>query len=291
MAIFKIISHGKNNRAKREVLRYVLNPQKTTEELCHVTGDYQKDEITPKNVYQEFQRIRKMFDKDKKENSRTYTHGTVSFPKGEVTPEEVKDFTCELMERIYPEYQVLTAVHTDREHLHAHFVVECCSYISGKMLHTSKHDLDRAKQICNDMAKERGFHVPEKGKHYDGTDLVSGEIITWDKEKYQLLVKNPKKSYLVELLRAVKETVEKAKDKSEFCETMEKEFGWKVIWKDNRKNITFVNSEGCRVRDTNLEKTFTINLNKEILEKRFDKNVRGFDLISGKTARKAGRRC
>lgn len=290
MAIFKIISHGKNNRAKREVLRYVLNPQKTTEELCHVTGDYQKDEITPKNVYQEFQRIRKMFDKDKKENSRTYTHGTVSFPKGEVTPEEVKDFTCELMERIYPEYQVLTAVHTDREHLHAHFVVECCSYISGKMLHTSKHDLDKVKKICNDMAKERGLHVPEKGKHYDGTDLNGGDIVSWNNEKYQLLVRNPKKSYLVKLLGAIKESAEKAKDKNEFCEMMKNEFGWDVIWKENRKNITFVDGEGHRVRDSTLFKSFSLPINKEWLEQEIVNRVIKNRESSRKTKNRAGRK-
>lgn len=290
MAIFKIISHGKNNRAKREVLRYVLNPQKTTEELCHVSGDYQKEEITYKNVYQEFQRIRNIFNKDKKENSRTYTHGTVSFAKGEVTPEEVKEFTCELMERIYPEYQVLTAVHTDREHLHAHFVVECCSFVSGKMLHTSKYDLEKAKQICNAMAEERNLHVPEKGKHYDGTDLGCGDVIAWDKEKYQLLRNNPQKSYLIELAGAIKGTVETVNSRDEFCETMEKEFGWKVVWKDTRKNITFINNEGKRVRDNTLSKTFNLPITKEWLEAKIMKRVSMDKVISRKTKNRAGRK-
>ena len=82
MAILKIIAHGKKREAKRKVLQYVLDPNKTQEGLPFVTGDFQADEITSKTVFQEFQRVRTLFGKDIKGN-RTYLHGTLSFPPGE----------------------------------------------------------------------------------------------------------------------------------------------------------------------------------------------------------------
>lgn len=39
-----------------------------------------------------------------------------------------------------------------------------------------------------------------------------------------------------------------------------KKRGWKVIWKDLRKNITFENVEGKKVRDKNLSETFNLEI-------------------------------
>ena len=115
MAILKIIAHGKKREAKRKVLQYVLDPNKTQEGLPFVTGDFQADEITSKTVFQEFQRIRTLFGKDRK-GIRTYLHGTLSFPPGELEPQEVRDFAVELVEQIYPNHQVLVVPHTDAAH-------------------------------------------------------------------------------------------------------------------------------------------------------------------------------
>ena len=264
MAILKIIAHGKRREAKRKVLQYVLDPKKTQEGLSYVTGDFQAEQITPKTVFQEFQRIRKMFDKDSK-GSRTYLHGTVSFPPGELEPHEVKEFAVELVEQVYPGYQVLVVPHTDAAHPHAHFVVETVSYEDGTMLHTSKKDLDRAKKLCEQMCRERGLSVAQKGHHADGTPFEDGEFIAWEKNKYHQLVTDPKKSYLVTLALAVQDCADAATDQSEFCALMESEYGWTVTWKDGKKNIVFTDSDGHRVRDANLSKTFNIDISKEAL--------------------------
>ena len=116
MAILKIIAHGKKREAKRKVLQYVLDPNKTQEGLPYVTGDFLADEITSKTVFQEFQRIRTLFGKDIKGN-RTYLHGTLSFPPGELEPQGVRDFAVELVEHIYPNHQVLVVPHMYLEKL------------------------------------------------------------------------------------------------------------------------------------------------------------------------------
>ena len=269
MAILKIISHGKSRAAKRQILQYVLNPNKTKEQLCHVSGDYQKSETTYQSVYREFERVRNIFGKDRV-RGRTYTHGTVAFAPGEVTAEEAAVFASAFAERVYPNHQVLTAVHTDTEHIHAHFVVEPVSYLDGTMLHTSKRDLENAKQICNAMCRERSLSVAQKGYHADGTAFEAGNITAWDKNKWHQMAEDPHGAYLVDLVIAVQDCTHTARNREEFCKQMEYEYGWTVIW-NNRKYITFVNSEGKRVRDTNLSKTFHLNITKESLEHEFER--------------------
>jgi hypothetical protein len=64
MAILKIIAHGHRREAKRKVIQYVLDAKKTQEDLSYVTGDFQAEQITPKTVFSEFQRVRQLFQKD-----------------------------------------------------------------------------------------------------------------------------------------------------------------------------------------------------------------------------------
>ena len=45
--------------------------------------------------------------------------------------------------------------------------------------------------------------------------------------------------------------------------------GWNVHWKDSRKHITFENKDGKKVRDSNLFKTFHLDVGKEGLEREF----------------------
>ena len=177
----------------------------------------------------------------------------------------------ELMEQIYPGHQVLVVSHTDTAHPHAHFVVETVSCDNGTMLHTSKHDLERAKKICERMCQERGLSVAQKGHHADGTPFDDGEFTAWEKNKYHQMVKDPKKSYLVTLALAIQDCADAARDQEEFCSLMENEYGWTVIWRDSKKNIVFADDEGHRVRDSNLNKTFNIDVSKEGLTCEFER--------------------
>lgn len=271
MAILKIISHGKTNAGKRRLLQYVLDPKKTTPELCAVSGDFQTEEITPQSVYKSFTRTRALFHKVSL-GGRTYTHGTIAFAPGEISPEEAAEFAEEFVLKNYPNNQVLTAVHTDAGHIHAHFVVEPVSFCDGRMLHTSKHDLDRAKKICNEMCRARGLSVAQKGRHADGAAFEEGEVTSWSKSKYHQMAQDPGQSYLVDLAAAVQDCAAVAQSQEEFCKLMEHEYGWTATWKDSKRNIAFTNNEGKRVRDSNLSKTFNIKISKENLQYEFARN-------------------
>lgn len=272
MAIVKVISHGKNNAATRNILSYVLDTKKTVPELCGTLGDFETDNITPKQVYKEFQRVKNLFGKE--HGGRTYIHGTVSWAAGEISGEEAADFAREYLPQIYPGHQILYAVHQDTDHVHFHFVTNTVSYLDGSMAHWSKHDLKAAKKLCNEMCQERGWQIPQKGHHHDGTAFEDGEITAWSKDKYHALIANPKQSYLVDAVIAIQNCTPYVQSREEFCAAMERDYGWKVVWEDKKKHITFINKNGQKVRDTNLSKTFNLNISKEGLLHEFERIVR-----------------
>lgn len=272
MAILKIISHNKTTAGTRRLLAYVLDPKKTEPHLCAVSGDFRDEDVTAQTVYRNYARVRELYKKARS-GGRICTHGTVSFAPGEVTPEQAAEFAADFVERIYPDHQVLTVTHTDTgDRVHFHFVVNGVNYLDGSMLHTCKQDLERAKQICNEMCRERGWSVARKGRHADGSTFTEGEITTWSKNKWRQMAEGPKQSYLVELALAVQDCMASAGSREDFIQMMEHEYGWHVTWKDSKKNIVFTDADGRKVRDSNLSKTFSININKEALQYGFAKN-------------------
>ena len=131
--------------------------------------------------------------------------------------------------------------HQDTDHVHFHFVTNTVSYLDGSMAHWSKHDLKAAKKLCNEMCQERGWQIPQKGHHHDGTAFEDGEITAWSKDKYHALIANPKQSYLVDAVIAIQNCTPYVQSREEFCAAMERDYGWKVVWEDKKKHITFIN--------------------------------------------------
>lgn len=163
------------------------------------------------------------------------------------------------------------AVHVDRNHIHLHMVTNTVSYIDGHKLHTTKNELEEMKQLTNRMCEVRGWSVPEKGKDFYGNDLEIGHVRAWSKDKYHMLLHNTKESYVAACALAILESKADACSQDDFIRNM-KQKGWHVIWKPSRKNITFVNEKGKKVRDSNILKTFNINVTKGELLDEFIRN-------------------
>ena len=86
-----------------------------------------------------------------------------------------------------------------------------------------------------------------------------------------MLLHNAKESYVAACALAILEAKADACSQDDFIRNM-KQKGWHVIWKPSRKNITFVNEEGKKVRDRNILKTFNINVTKGELLDEFIRN-------------------
>ena len=270
MAINKTINKRTNTHgAMRNCIEYVLRQDKINELFTYVTGPYCHDEINYDLVYRTFLEEKKMWDKD---SGRMYAHNIISWHKDEqITPEQALEFGKEFAENWFSGFQTLVAVHKDKDHIHCHLVTNSVSYEDGRKLHNTKKDLERMKQLTNQMCRERGLTIAEKGKHFDGSQIEKGEVIAWSKDKYNLFRQQVKESFVADCAMAVLKALENCISKEKFIEKM-KQFGWNVNWTEKRKHITFQNQDGKKVRDSNLSKTFHLDISKEDLENEFDRN-------------------
>ena len=270
MAVNKTVNKRTNSHgAMRNCIEYVLRQDKTSEQLAYVTGPYCHDEINYDLVYRTFLEEKKLWNKD---SGRMYAHNIISWHKDEqITPEQAFEFGKEFAEKWFQGFQTLVAVHKDKDHIHCHLVTNSVSYEDGKKLHTTKKDLERMKQFTNQMCRKRGLTVAEKGKHFDGSEIEKGEVIAWNKDKYNLFRQHAKDSFVADCAMAVLKALENCISKEKFIEKM-KQFGWSVNWTEKRKHITFQNQDGKKVRDSNLSKTFHLDISKEALEYEFNGN-------------------
>ncbi|MCB5915809.1 relaxase/mobilization nuclease domain-containing protein [Lachnospiraceae bacterium 210521-DFI.3.101] len=270
MAVNKTINKRTNTHgAMRNCIEYVLRQDKTSELLTYITGPYCHNEINYDLVYRTFLEEKKMWNKD---TGRMYAHNIISWHKDEqITPEQAFEFGKEFAENWFSGFQTLVAVHKDKDHIHCHLVTNSVSYEDGRKLHNTRKDLERMKQLTNQMCRERGLTVAEKGKHFDGSQIEKGEVIAWSKDKYNLFRQQVKDSFVADCAMAVLKALENCISKEKFIEKM-KQFGWNVNWTEKRKHITFQNREGKKVRDSNLFKTFHLDISKEGLENEFNGN-------------------
>ena len=80
------------------------------------------------------------------------------FPKGEpVDPVTAHAAALKLAE-YFTGREVLVCTHTDRDHIHSHFIINSVSLEDGKKLHISESELTEIRQLNDKICEE--FHLP-----------------------------------------------------------------------------------------------------------------------------------
>lgn len=264
MAIIKSIS---SKAPIAGALKYISNTEKTEEKLM----DGINCSSDPQTAYREMIITKKLFNKT---TGRQYKHYCLSYsPEDRITPEKALENAKELVRgtKEFENHEVFFSVHTDKDYIHVHFIINSVNIENGKKLQTSFGGLEDLKNRCNIQCKEQGLVVAEK----------KDDITSWNKDKYKALEKgitSNYKSYVLDCYKAVTEAKENAISKEDFISKM-KEKGYETIWSDKRKYITFEDisrkSSGeakYKIRNSNLEKTFKEDFTKEGLENGFKTN-------------------
>jgi hypothetical protein len=251
MAVIEFINgSNKTYGAMKRVIEYIQNPAKTDQ---HLVGGHNCD---INNAYHQFVLTKRNYNK---ETGRQYIHFTQSFaPYDKVMPADVKEIADELVEmEFFKGFEIAYAVHTDRDHLHTHFIVNSVNAETGLKWKQSVEELQLLKDYSDDLCRKRDLIIT-KGKK--GNHINRGEFRTKDKGR----------SWKYELYLAIKKVKWCSKSKEDFISNMNK-LGYKVNWTDNRKYITFTNPEGkkCRNRKLYPPENFT----KEALSKSFELNI------------------
>lgn len=272
MAVIKAVS---SKAGINIAIDYVTKEEKTEQKLVSGLN------CEPTTAKDEMQVTKELWGKTK---GRTYKHFVQSFaPEEKIDPKQAHRIACRLAEE-RPEwkgFEVLIATHVDREHIHTHFIVNSVSFEDGHKLQQSKADLQNMKDASDELCREFGLHITEKGKTFDGQERE--ETVAYVKDTYQLLKKAEKgeaKSYIQDIALAVMDCRETAVSREDFCQQM-KERGIAVEWQDSHKYITFTDmgrqeqgEKQSKIRNNKLEKYYNIDFGKEELEREFESNAR-----------------
>lgn len=207
----------------------------------------------PAVALQEFMNIKRQFGST---HGRMYYHMVQSFhPDDPVTPEMAHEIALKLAESI-PGFEIVVATHTDKEHIHSHFVINSVSCNTGKKYHSNKESLTALWAASDKLCMEYGLPVvkPKKKPKKEHT-MSDREYRAYDKGN----------SWKMDLEINIDECMTLARDREHFIQLMEYN-GYEVRWEDTRKYITYTTPDGHKCRDIKLNGT---KYHKEEMEYEF----------------------
>lgn len=256
MAIIKSVKNSHSNI--KHIINYVTKKEKTIgKKLC--SGFNCNIDTAAK----EMQTTKELYNKTK---GRTYKHFVQSFPPEEnITPQQAHQLAKEFVEQcpLFSDFEIVYCTHVDKGHIHSHLILNSVSFMDGHKFQMSKKDLEDMKILNNKLCMEHGFSICEIGKKKSD----SMTLISYDTNKYQFLKKAKEgkvKSFVQDTAIAVYDSMQSSTSKEEFIKSMESK-GYSVDWQDNHKYIVFINADGKKVRNSNLQKTYNLNVSKEEL--------------------------
>lgn len=153
MPIFK--GNGCKSSPKKAI-EYILDDKKA--EL--VQSRYLDDS---RSYVEQFKETSNLWEKAQTSDSRKYYHFKLAFDiadnqKG-LTPQKVMEMTEKLVDKCFPNSECVMSVHTDKEHLHSHIIVNSVCFDTGKMLQISPQKYTRMKDYANQISEQYGFSV------------------------------------------------------------------------------------------------------------------------------------
>lgn len=252
MAIFTAIKNkAQGGGAMKGSLDYVKRKDKT------LRGDRQLVtgwNCVAQSAYDEMMTTKRRYGKT---DGRMFYQFVQSFsPEEDVSPEEVHAIGLKLGRRLFPDFEVVVATHVDADHLHSHLIVNSVSWKDGHKLHQNAADLQRQRQISDEICAVHGLMVLEPPKKYaQEKKMRPGE--------YRSAVRG--ESWKFRLINAIDLCMRKAKTRAEFFREMEKR-GYQVRWEDARKYITYTIPKGKKCRDDRLHDE---RYRKEVMEREF----------------------
>ena len=210
-----------------------------------------------------------------KDTGVQYKHYVQSFHKDEKSSaEEAHEVALELVGAVrkFAGHEVLVATHQDKDHIHTHFIVNSVSFEDGRKIQTGPHFLQHLRDLSDAVCRRHGLTTTTPGLTFDGRERT--ETTAPKRGTYEILKRaeaGEVKSYVWDIANAVAVAAGTAASREEFIEELERQ-GIKTTWKDSRKNITFTDKDGNKVRNSRIQQYFNIDLTKGALERGFEEH-------------------
>jgi hypothetical protein len=207
----------------------------------------------PESVYDDFLSTKLLYHKDDK---ILFFHMVQSFPKGaNVNPGTAHAAAMELG-KYFDGREVLVCTHTDRGHVHSHFIINSVSLEDGRKLHISEPELDELRQRNDQVCEIFGLPVFQKGQK-------KKKVKSMSTAEYHAAARG--ESWKFKLMGDIDECMRYAGTREEFITLMRTE-GYDVRWQDSRKSITYTIPGGMKCRDDRLHDERYL---KEAMEREF----------------------
>lgn len=134
-------------------INYILQSKKLGE--ANLAGSIN---CLPEMAYRQMKATKQMFGKT---GGRQGYHFVISLKPGEGTPEIMYDIAMRFAEEAFAgEYEAVVAVHTDREHLHAHIIINSVNMVTGYKFQCRDGDWKyKFQPITNKLCEEYGLHI------------------------------------------------------------------------------------------------------------------------------------
>lgn len=187
MAITKVM-HMKASKNRqidvhlKQAITYILKPEKLGD--ANLVGGIN---CLPEKAYEMMKGTKMMFQKT---GGRQGYHLVISLKPGEGTPEQMYDIAMRFAEELlHNEYEAVVAVHTDREHLHAHIVLNSVNMVNGYKFQYHNGDWKAIIQpITNRLCEEYGLDIMPAEYSKDPKNMSRPE---WERENsYSTLIKD-----------------------------------------------------------------------------------------------------
>ena len=235
MAIINFTNYkrGQTSGCMGAVMRYTMQNKKTEFDGQRlVTGI----NCQPESVYADFMTTKRLYHKT---DGVMFYHMVQSFPKDEAVDPVTAHLAALKLAEYYEGYEVLVCTHTDRDHIHSHFLINSVNFDTGRKLHIAKEQLQELRQRNDQVCMEFSLPVfkPKEGRKKTKT-MTIGE--------YHTAVRGQSKK--LQLMNVINDCMRHASNREEFIALMESE-GCKVCWEKSRKNITYTTPSGWQCRD------------------------------------------
>ena len=236
MAIISFTNYkrGQTTGCMGAVMRYTMQDKKTEFDGQRlVTGI----NCQPESVYADFMTTKRLHHKT---DGVLFYHMVQSFPKGEAVDPVTAHAAALKLAEYYEGYEVLVCTHTDREHIHSHFLINSVNFETGKKLHMAKEQLQELMRRNDAICQEMGLPVFEAARQQSRG--MSGA-------EYHTALKG--QSWKLRLMNTIDACMKYAADKDAFVSLMASE-GYAVRWESGRKYITYTTPDGLKCRDNKL---------------------------------------
>ena len=253
MAIVKTISPKIKTQAHLcEALAYIADKDKASDVYYHRCQNCNGIE----QLARDFESTRIACNQNK---GILAAHIVQSFsPEDNLTAEAAHKIGIQTISKCFPDFQVVMATHTDREHLHNHFIINSVSVLDNKKFLDNMKVLNQIRKVSDELCYKNDLSVIESD---NVTKYAPLDQATMNAAKQG-------RSWKLRLVKDLDTALDTCRTKDEFINFFQTH-DYEI--KFTNKNVTFKkNGEKKGIRADTLAKQFGQKYSKASIEKRLN---------------------